>query len=66
MPTEFGGKLEMPKEPIGKGICDYFCWFEKDFEGNPLPFTFRFLFDIPVSVGNNYIPMYTAIGKNST
>ncbi|KAK9306476.1 hypothetical protein QLX08_002852 [Tetragonisca angustula] len=32
LPVEFGGKFEMPKESIGQGICDYFCWFDKDFE----------------------------------
>ncbi|XP_043594006.1 alpha-tocopherol transfer protein-like [Bombus pyrosoma] len=34
LPMEFGGELEMPNEPIGQGICDYFCWFEKDFEAS--------------------------------
>ncbi|CAK9799180.1 CLVS1 [Anthophora quadrimaculata] len=34
LPTEFGGKLQMPSEPIGELICDYFCCFEKNFEGN--------------------------------
>ncbi|KOX73152.1 Alpha-tocopherol transfer protein-like [Melipona quadrifasciata] len=48
LPVEFGGKYEMPRESIGQGIYDYFCWFEKDFEGNPLPFTYRLLFDIPI------------------
>ncbi|XP_076671505.1 alpha-tocopherol transfer protein-like isoform X1 [Andrena cerasifolii] len=34
LPTEFGGELVMPNVPIGNGICDYFCWFEKEFEAS--------------------------------
>ncbi|XP_017792875.1 PREDICTED: alpha-tocopherol transfer protein-like isoform X2 [Habropoda laboriosa] len=32
LPVEFGGEMEMPTEPIGQSVCDYFCWFEKNFE----------------------------------
>ncbi|XP_029035446.1 alpha-tocopherol transfer protein-like isoform X1 [Osmia bicornis bicornis] len=32
LPKELGGDFEMPTVPIGQGISDYFCLFEKDFE----------------------------------
>ncbi|XP_076634477.1 alpha-tocopherol transfer protein isoform X2 [Colletes latitarsis] len=32
VPTELGGDLKLPNVPIGQGICDYFCWFEQDFQ----------------------------------
>ncbi|XP_015437052.1 PREDICTED: alpha-tocopherol transfer protein-like [Dufourea novaeangliae] len=34
LPTSFGGELVMPNEPLGDGLCDYFCCFEKDFEAS--------------------------------
>ncbi|XP_053998779.1 alpha-tocopherol transfer protein-like isoform X1 [Hylaeus anthracinus] len=32
LPVELGGELVVPNVPIGEGICEYFCWFEEDFE----------------------------------
>lgn len=48
LPTEFGGELEMPNEPIGQHIYEYMHKFEKKFEGNPHPFILYsiFLFEI--------------------
>lgn len=34
LPTNLGGELVMPKVPFGNGICEYFCWFEKEFEAS--------------------------------
>ncbi|XP_012151156.1 alpha-tocopherol transfer protein isoform X1 [Megachile rotundata] len=34
LPKEFGGDFEMPKVPLGQGIWDYFCCFEKEFEAS--------------------------------
>ncbi|XP_017766979.1 PREDICTED: alpha-tocopherol transfer protein-like [Eufriesea mexicana] len=31
-PVEFGGNMELPDEPLGPKIAEYFCHFEKDFE----------------------------------
>lgn len=61
LPMEFGGELEMPNESIGQGVCDYFCWFEKDFEGTLQLVTFQFLFHIleyPPSVEINCMLVY--------
>lgn len=33
MPTRYGGKLELPSEPIGEGLFEYFDQFEEDFQG---------------------------------
>ncbi|XP_076375368.1 alpha-tocopherol transfer protein isoform X1 [Megalopta genalis] len=34
LPTSLGGELVLPKVPLGEGICEYFCWFEKEFEAS--------------------------------
>ncbi|XP_076167083.1 alpha-tocopherol transfer protein [Ptiloglossa arizonensis] len=34
LPIELGGELEMPNAPIGEGIWEYFCWFEKNFDAS--------------------------------
>ncbi|XP_076647670.1 alpha-tocopherol transfer protein isoform X1 [Halictus rubicundus] len=34
VPTDLGGEMVLPKVPIGEGICEYFCWYEKEFEAS--------------------------------
>lgn len=34
LPERYGGSLEVPNEPIGEPLWEYFCKFEKEFEGN--------------------------------
>lgn len=34
LPTQYGGDLKIPSEPIGEAVWEYFYHFQKEFEGN--------------------------------
>ncbi|XP_057329535.1 alpha-tocopherol transfer protein-like [Microplitis mediator] len=32
LPTQYGGDLKLPSEPMGEAVWEYFCHFQKEFE----------------------------------
>ncbi|XP_015592326.1 alpha-tocopherol transfer protein-like [Cephus cinctus] len=34
LPTQYGGQLELPSEPLGERLWEYFCTYEEDFQAS--------------------------------
>ena len=41
LPKRYGGDAEIPDEPVGESLYNYFCAFEEDFKGNLLILSFN-------------------------